>query len=154
MKKAHSYEINHIANTVVITKKFYEASTQLGTEESDLMQQFKAMGLSILIQQRKQRESKATEKELKRHITYKMMEGYISRTDKSEELMEEFNVMKDLANEGLTMIVVTHEMGFAREVSDRVLFMDGGVICEEGTPEQVFSNPQQERTQDFLRKVL
>ena len=87
MKKAHSYEINHIANTVVITKKFYEASTQLGTEESSLMQQFKAMGLSILIQQRKQRESKATEKELKRHITYKMMEGYISRTDKSDDLM-------------------------------------------------------------------
>ena len=55
MKKSHSYEINHIANTVVITKKFYEASTQLGTEESSLMQQFKAMGLSILIQKRKQR---------------------------------------------------------------------------------------------------
>lgn len=99
MKKSHSYEINHIANTVIITKKFYEASTQLGTDESDLMQQFKAMGLSILIQQRKQRESKATEKELKRHITYQMMEGYISRTDKSEELMEEFNIMKGLAKE-------------------------------------------------------
>ena len=52
------------------------------------------------------------------------------------------------------MIVVTHEMGFAREVSDRVLFMADGVICEEGTPDQVFGNPQNERTQDFLRKVL
>lgn len=71
-----------------------------------------------------------------------------------EMVGEVLEVMKDLAKQGMTMIVVTHEMGFAREVSDRVLFMDGGVICEEGTPEQVFSNPQQERTQDFLRKVL
>jgi polar amino acid transport system ATP-binding protein len=52
------------------------------------------------------------------------------------------------------MIVVTHEMGFAREVGDRVLFMDGGVILEQGTPEEIFKNPQQARTQDFLRKVL
>ena len=71
-----------------------------------------------------------------------------------EMVGEVLEVMKDLAKQGMTMTVVTHEMGFAREVSDRVLFMDGGVICEEGTPEQVFSNPQQERTQDFLRKVL
>ena len=71
-----------------------------------------------------------------------------------EMVGEVLEVMKDLAKQGMTMIVVTHEMGFAREVSDRVLFMDGGVICEEGTPEQVFSNPQQERTKDFLRKVL
>ena len=71
-----------------------------------------------------------------------------------EMVGEVLEVMKDLAKQGMTMIVVTHEMGFAREVSDRVLFMDGGVICEEGTPEQVFQNPQQERTQDFLRKVL
>ncbi len=63
-------------------------------------------------------------------------------------------VMRQLAEEGMTMVVVTHEMGFAREVSDRVIFMDGGVIVEEGTPEQVISNPQQERTQNFLRKVL
>jgi ABC-type polar amino acid transport system ATPase subunit len=52
------------------------------------------------------------------------------------------------------MIVVTHEMGFAREVGDRVLFMDDGIILEEGTPEEIFKNPQQGRTQDFLRKVL
>ncbi len=71
-----------------------------------------------------------------------------------EMVGEVLEVMKDLASQGMTMIVVTHEMGFAREVADRVLFMDGGVICEEGTPEQVFGNPQQERTQDFLRKVL
>ena len=70
-----------------------------------------------------------------------------------EMVGEVLEVMKDLAKQGMTMIVVTHEMGFAREVSDRVLFIDGGVICEEGTPEQVFSNPQQERTQDFLLKV-
>ncbi|MBQ3284352.1 MAG: amino acid ABC transporter ATP-binding protein [Ruminococcus sp.] len=71
-----------------------------------------------------------------------------------EMVGEVLDVMKELAAEGMTMIVVTHEMGFAREVSDRVLFMADGVICEEGTPQEVFDNPQNERTQDFLRKVL
>lgn len=71
-----------------------------------------------------------------------------------EMVGEVLDVMKELAADGMTMIVVTHEMGFAREVSDRVLFMADGVICEEGTPEEVFGNPQNERTQDFLRKVL
>ena len=71
-----------------------------------------------------------------------------------EMVGEVLEVMKDLAKQGMTMVVVTHEMGFAREVSDRVLFMDEGVICEQGTPEQIFSNPQQERTKDFLSKVL
>jgi len=63
-------------------------------------------------------------------------------------------VMKDLASEGMTMMVVTHEMGFAREVGDKVVFMDGGVILEEGAPDQVLGNPQHERTQQFLSKVL
>ncbi len=63
-------------------------------------------------------------------------------------------VMKDLAREGMTMMVVTHEMGFAREVGDRVVFMDGGVIVEEGNPTDVLSNPQHERTKSFLSKVL
>ncbi len=67
---------------------------------------------------------------------------------------EVLQVMKDLARQGMTMVVVTHEMGFAREVGDRVLFMDGGVVVEEGKPEQIFSNPQHPRTRDFLRKVL
>ena len=71
-----------------------------------------------------------------------------------EMVGEVLDVMKELAAEGMTMIVVTHEMGFAREVSDRVLFMADGVICEEGTPDEVFGNPKNERTQDFLRKVL
>ncbi len=71
-----------------------------------------------------------------------------------EMVGEVLQVMKNLAVQGMTMVVVTHEMGFAREVADRVLFMDEGVICEQGTPEEVFQNPQQERTQDFLRKVL
>ena len=71
-----------------------------------------------------------------------------------EMVGEVLDVMKELAAEGMTMIVVTHEMGFAREVSDRVLFMADGIICEQGTPEEVFGNPQNERTQDFLRKVL
>ena len=63
-------------------------------------------------------------------------------------------IMKELAKEGMTMVVVTHEMGFAREVGTRVLFMDDGIIAEEGTPEAIFSAPQNERTQNFLSKVL
>jgi len=71
-----------------------------------------------------------------------------------EMVGEVLDIMKDLANEGMTMVVVTHEMGFAREVGDRILFMDGGYIVEKGTPEEVFGNPQNERTQNFLAKVL
>ncbi len=71
-----------------------------------------------------------------------------------EMVGEVLDVMKELAAEGMTMIVVTHEMGFAREVSDRVLFMADGVICEQGTPAEVFDNPQNDRTKDFLSKVL
>ncbi|WCK53956.1 amino acid ABC transporter ATP-binding protein [Aneurinibacillus sp. Ricciae_BoGa-3] len=63
-------------------------------------------------------------------------------------------VMKDLAREGMTMVVVTHEMGFARDVCDRVIFMDQGIIMEEGKPEDVFTHPQNERTREFLRKVI
>ncbi|KGR76895.1 amino acid ABC transporter ATP-binding protein [Ureibacillus manganicus] len=64
------------------------------------------------------------------------------------------NVMKELANEGMTMVIVTHEMGFARDVCDRVIFMDGGYIVEEGDPKDVFTNPKHERTRSFLSKVL
>ena len=71
-----------------------------------------------------------------------------------EMVGEVLDVMKSLAREGMTMVVVTHEMGFAREVGDRVLFMDEGIIMEQGTPEEVFGNPHNPRTQDFLRKVL
>lgn len=71
-----------------------------------------------------------------------------------EMVGEVLEVMKQLAAEGMTMVVVTHEMGFAREVADRVVFMDGGYIVEEGTPEEVFGNPQNKGTQDFLNKVL
>ncbi|SFC60598.1 polar amino acid transport system ATP-binding protein [Alkalibacterium subtropicum] len=71
-----------------------------------------------------------------------------------EMVGEVLKVMKDLAKSGITMIVVTHEMGFAREVADRVLFMDDGYIVEQGTPENIFTQPAHERTQDFLAKVL
>ncbi|MGN0521434.1 MAG: amino acid ABC transporter ATP-binding protein [Eubacterium sp.] len=64
------------------------------------------------------------------------------------------SVMKDLADDGMTMVVVTHEMGFAREVADRVIFMDGGIIVEENTPEEIFNNPQDPRLQQFLKAVL
>lgn len=71
-----------------------------------------------------------------------------------EMVGEVLNVMKDLARDGMTMVIVTHEMGFAREVADRVLFMDDGYIMEEGTPEEVFGNPQNPRTKNFLSCVL
>ncbi|HHW49183.1 MAG TPA: amino acid ABC transporter ATP-binding protein [Clostridiaceae bacterium] len=71
-----------------------------------------------------------------------------------EMVGEVLKVMKELAESGLTMLIVTHEMGFAREVSDRVVFMDKGVIAEEGTPEQIFNNPAQERTREFLKRTL
>ena len=71
-----------------------------------------------------------------------------------EMVGEVLDVMKELAHEGMTMVVVTHEMGFAREVADRVIFMDEGQIIEEGTPNEIFNNPQHPRTQDFLKKVL
>ena len=71
-----------------------------------------------------------------------------------EMVGEVLDVMKDLARKGMTMIVVTHEMGFAREVSNRVLFMDEGIIMEDNTPEELFSNPKCERLQSFLAKVL
>jgi putative lysine transport system ATP-binding protein len=67
---------------------------------------------------------------------------------------EVLKVMKDLANTGLTMLIVTHEMSFAREVSDRVIFMDKGVIVEDGAPEQIFSCPKQERTREFLKRTF
>ena len=71
-----------------------------------------------------------------------------------EMVGEVLNVMKDLANKGMTMVVVTHEMGFAKEVGDKILFMDQGKILEEGTPEEIFNNPKNPRTIDFLSKVL
>ena len=71
-----------------------------------------------------------------------------------EMVGEVLEIMKELAREGMTMAVVTHEMGFAREVATRVLFMDGGHILEQGAPEEIFSNPKEARTQEFLSKVL
>ncbi len=71
-----------------------------------------------------------------------------------EMVGEVLDLMKQLAREGMTMVVVTHEMGFAREVADRILFIDQGIILEEGTPEEFFSNPQMARTKEFLAKVL
>ena len=71
-----------------------------------------------------------------------------------EMVGEVLAVMKQLANDGMTMVIVSHEMGFAREVGDRILFMDDGQIVEEGPPEQMFNNPQHPRTRDFLSKVL
>ena len=71
-----------------------------------------------------------------------------------EMVGEVLQVMKDLAMEGMTMVVVTHEMGFAKEVGDRILFMDDGQVMEQGTPDEIFNHPKSERTRDFLSKVL
>ena len=71
-----------------------------------------------------------------------------------EMVGEVLQVMKDLALEGMTMVVVTHEMGFAKEVGDRILFMDDGQVMEQGTPDEIFNHPKSERTKDFLSKVL
>ncbi|MBC8589099.1 amino acid ABC transporter ATP-binding protein [Tissierellaceae bacterium BX21] len=71
-----------------------------------------------------------------------------------EMVGEVLKVMKDLAKSGLTMLVVTHEMGFAKEVSDRVVFMDQGVIAEEGAPEEIFNNPVHDRTREFLKRII
>ena len=71
-----------------------------------------------------------------------------------EMVGEVLQVMKQLAADGMTMVIVTHEMGFARQVADRVIFMDGGYIVEEGTPEHFFTAPEHERTKAFLSKIL
>ncbi len=71
-----------------------------------------------------------------------------------EMVGEVLNVIKELVKTGMTTVIVTHEMGFAREVSDRVFFMDGGIIAEKGSPEEIFGNPQNPRTKEFLGKVL
>lgn len=71
-----------------------------------------------------------------------------------EMVKEVLEVIKDLAVNGMTIVIVTHEMGFAKQISDRVLFMDGGNICEQGTPQQIFDSPKHPRTQEFLSKVL
>lgn len=71
-----------------------------------------------------------------------------------EMVKEVLDVMKSLAKEGMTMVVVTHEMGFAKEVGDRCIFVDGGKIVEEGTPEEFFNNPKHPRLKDFLSKIL
>ena len=71
-----------------------------------------------------------------------------------EMVGEVLAVMQDLAKSGMTMVIVTHEMGFAREVADRIIFMDEGVIVEDGTPDQIFEATQEKRTKDFLSKVL
>ena len=71
-----------------------------------------------------------------------------------EMVGEVLKVMKSLAESGLTMLVVTHEMGFARDISDRIVFMDGGIILEDGTPEEIFNHPKHERTKAFLTRAM
>ena len=67
---------------------------------------------------------------------------------------DELDVIKELSQEGLTMVIVTHEMNFAKEVADKIIFMDGGIVLEEGTPTEIFDNPKEERTKEFFSKIL
>ena len=69
-------------------------------------------------------------------------------------MAEVLSVIRELASGGMTMLIATHEMGFAREIADRVCFLDGGVICEQGTPERLFSDPQEPRTRQFLQRII
>lgn len=71
-----------------------------------------------------------------------------------EMVKEVLDVIKELSNEGLTMVIVTHEMNFAKEVADKIIFMDGGVVLEQGTPNEIFNNPKEERTKEFFSKIL
>jgi polar amino acid transport system ATP-binding protein len=71
-----------------------------------------------------------------------------------ELVSEVLNIVRELAHEGMTMLLATHEMGFARDISSKVCFLDGGVICEEGPPEQIFGDPQNERTRTFLKRII
>ena len=71
-----------------------------------------------------------------------------------EMVKEVLDVIKELSEEGLTMVIVTHEMNFAKEVADKVIFMEGGVVLEEGTPTEIFENPKEERTKEFFSKIL
>ncbi|VVE61586.1 amino acid ABC transporter ATPase [Pandoraea captiosa] len=100
-----------------------------------------------------QQQRVAIARALAMHPTVMLFDEPTSALD-PELVGEVLEVMKSLAEEGMTMVVVTHEMGFAREVADRVFFIDQGVIMEEGKPEQIFTAPKHERTREFLRKVL
>jgi polar amino acid transport system ATP-binding protein len=71
-----------------------------------------------------------------------------------ELVSEVLNIVRELAAEGMTMLLATHEMGFARDISSKVCFLDGGVICEEGPPEQIFGEPQNDRTRTFLKRII
>ncbi|MGL4624225.1 MAG: amino acid ABC transporter ATP-binding protein [Culicoidibacterales bacterium] len=99
-----------------------------------------------------QKQRVAIARALTMNPTYMLFDEPTSALD-PEVVGDVLNVMRDLAEEGLTMVIVTHEMQFARHVADRVLFMDGGKIVEQGTPDEIFGNPQQPRTQEFLRRV-
>lgn len=100
MKKMHSYEIDMTANVVVVTKKFFEASTQLGTDEIDLMKQFRDLGLKIVVETRKPRTKKQKKEDGKKPLlTYKMMRAYIASLDVADELMDDFKAICESAKE-------------------------------------------------------
>ena len=107
--------------------------------------------IDLLLQQQKNEEASKLLNEMNPEVL--LFDEPTSALD-PEMIGEVLDVMKELADSGMTMYLVTHEMGFAHKIADRVLFIDGGVISEQGTPEQVFDNPQQPRTKEFLSKVL
>ena len=130
-------------------------------EEADQMarQLLERVGLADKINERPNRLS-GGQKQRRASVRALAMEPEVMLFDEPtsaldpEMVGEELDVIKALVKEGMTSVIVTHEMGFAKEVADRVLFMDGGVIAEQGTPDQIFNHPHNPRTQEFLSKVL
>ncbi|WP_303863071.1 amino acid ABC transporter ATP-binding protein [Alkalibaculum bacchi] len=148
---------NVLNNCVVGQVKVLERSKE--EAEKIAMQYLKVVGMDQFINARPnqlsggQKQRVAIARALSMEPDVMLFDEPTSALD-PEMVGEVLKVMKELADSGLTMMVVTHEMDFARDVSDRVIFMDKGVIAEEGTPEQIFNTPTQERTKEFLKRVL
>lgn len=148
---------NVLSNCIVGQKKVLKRSKEEATEVA--MKYLKIVGMDQYINAKPrqlsggQKQRVAIARALSMEPAVMLFDEPTSALD-PEMVGEVLKVMKELAGTGLTMLVVTHEMSFAKEVADRVVFMDKGVIAEEGSPEQIFNNPTQDRTREFLSRVL
>lgn len=148
---------NVLGNCIVGQKKVLKRSKEEATEVA--MKYLKIVGMDQYINAKPrqlsggQKQRVAIARALSMEPAVMLFDEPTSALD-PEMVGEVLKVMKELAGTGLTMLVVTHEMSFAKEVADRVVFMDKGVIAEEGSPEQIFNNPTQDRTREFLSRVL
>ncbi len=148
--------LNVLDNCTMAPKLIHKENKEVA--EARALDLLKKVGLEAFSQQHVanlsggQKQRVAIARALTMNPDYMLFDEPTSALD-PEVVGDVLNVMRDLAQEGLTMVIVTHEMQFARHVADRVLFMDGGKILEQGTPEQIFEHPQQQRTKEFLRRV-